>query len=189
MTLAEQLQAGMTAAMRAHDDVRRDALRMALAALRRAEKDARRPLTPDEELAVMAREVRTRRESVEAFAAGGRSDLAAAEERKLEALAGWMPTPLTGPELDRLVAQAIAEAGATTPRDTGRVMQLLAPQVRGRADGRALSQRVASQLGGGAVPPASTAAPQEPAPPAAAGPGTGRLPPPGARGRSGGGGD
>jgi uncharacterized protein YqeY len=179
----------MTAAMRARDDVRRDALRMALAALRRAEKDARRPLTQEEELAVMAREVRTRRESLEAFAAGGRSELAAAERRKLEILEAFLPEPLTGPELDRLVAEAIAEAGATTPRDLGRVMQLLAPRVRGRTDGRMLSERVASELKAAAATPPGTAPAQGPLPQAAAGPATGPMPPPGAGPRPGTGGD
>ena len=146
MTLAQRLQIGMTDAMRERDDVRRDALRMAVAAMQRAEKDARRPLSPDEEVGVLTREIRTRRESVQAFAAGGRPDLAEEEQRKLDALAPYMPAQLDDAELDALVAQAVDESGATTARDTGRVMKILAPRVRGRADGKQVHVLVTREL-------------------------------------------
>ncbi len=152
MTLAERLQADMTAAMRAHDEVRRDALRMAIAALQRAGKDARRSLTPDEELGVLTRELRTRRESLEAFASGGRPELAALEQRKIDVLSAYMPAQLGDDELDALVRQAIDEAGARSPKDVGAVMRLLAPRVRGRADGRAVNERVVRALQQGASP-------------------------------------
>ncbi|MDA8203006.1 MAG: GatB/YqeY domain-containing protein [Chloroflexi bacterium] len=146
MTLAQRLQAGMTEAMRERDDVRRDALRMAVAAIQRAEKDARHPLGSDEEIGVLTREIRTRRESLEAFAAGGRPDLAAQEQRKLDALAPYMPAQLDDAQLDALVAQAVDESGATSPRDTGRVMKILAPRVKGRADGRQVHVLVTHEL-------------------------------------------
>lgn len=136
----------MTGAMRARDEMRLDALRMALAALQRAEKDARRSLTPDEEVAVLTREIRTRRESLDAFVQGARPDLVAAERRKLEVLAGYMPAQLSDAELDALVRAAIDETGAVTPRDLGRVMKVLAPRVRGRADGRSVHERVSREL-------------------------------------------
>ncbi len=152
MTLAERLQADMTAAMRAHDAVRRDTLRMAVAAVQRAAKDARRPLTPDEELGVLARELRTRRESLEAFVSGGRADLAAEEQRKIDVLSGYMPAQLDDAELDALVRQAIDEAAAHSPKDVGAVMRLLAPRVRGRADGRVVNERVVQALRQRATP-------------------------------------
>ncbi len=146
MTLREQVQAAMTAAMRAHDDRRRDTLRMAVAALQGAEKNARRPLTDDESLAVLAKEVKTRRESLDAFRSGGRADLAGEEEAALEILAEFLPTPLDEDALDRMVDEAVVESGAASPRDLGKVMKLLAPRVRGRADGRVVSERVARAL-------------------------------------------
>ena len=146
MTLAERFQADMTAAMRARDEGRRDALRMAVAAMQRATKDARRPLTPDEEVAVLTREIRTRRESLAAFASGGRPDLAADEQRKIDVLAAYMPAQFGDEELDALVREAIDEVAATSPRDLGRVMKVLAPRVKGRADGRAVNQLVTREL-------------------------------------------
>jgi len=146
VTLAERLQADMTAAMREHDEVRRDALRMALAALHRAEKDARRPLSSDDEIGVLTREIRTRRESLDAFASGGRPDLAADEQRKLDVLNPYMPAQLGDDELDALIGAAIDETGAVVPRDLGRVMKVLAPRVRGRADGRQVHSLVTREL-------------------------------------------
>jgi len=146
VTLAERLQADMTAAMREHDEVRRDALRMALAALHRAEKDARHPLSSDDEVGVLTREIRTRRESVDAFAGGGRPDLAADEQRKLDVLNPYMPAQLGDDELDALIGAAIDETGAVVPRDLGRVMKVLAPRVRGRADGRQVHTLVTREL-------------------------------------------
>ncbi len=146
MTLAEQLQDALKLAMRAHDDARRDTLRMALSALYNAEKTARRPLSEDEALAVLVREVKTHRESVEAFAKGGRGDLVAKEEADIAVLSEFLPAALSDDEIDALVRQAIREAGATSPRDLGGVMKLLAPRVRGRADGRLVNERVAKAL-------------------------------------------
>ena len=161
MTLAEQLQDALRLAMRAHDDVRRDTLRMALSALYSAEKTARRPLSEDEALAVLVREVKTHRESVEAFGKGGRGDLVAKEEAEIAVLSEFLPAALSEDELDALVRQAIREAGATSPRDLGRVMKLLAPRVRGRADGRLVNERVAKALAALDVPSSSTGPAQE----------------------------
>jgi uncharacterized protein len=146
VTLAEQLQDALKLAMRAHEDARRDTLRMALSALYNAEKTARRPLSEDEALAVLVREVKTHRESVEAFAKGGRGDLVAKEEAEIAILSEFLPAALSDEELDALVREAIREAGATSPRDLGGVMKLLAPRVRGRADGRLVNERVARAL-------------------------------------------
>jgi hypothetical protein len=142
--------------MRAHDDARRDTLRMAVSALYNAEKAARRPLSEDEALAVLVREVKTHRESVEAFARGGRPDLVAKAEAEIAVLTPFLPARLTDAELDALIAEAMAEAGAASPRDLGRVMKTLAPRVRGRADGKVVNERVAAAL---AAMPAPEAAP------------------------------
>ncbi len=151
MTLREQIQSDITAAMRSGDALRRDVLRMAANALYNAEKAARRPLSDDEAIAVLSREVRTRRESVEAYRAGGRPELAEKEDAEIAILAAYLPAALSETDLEALVAEAVAATGATSPRDLGRVMGWLSPRTRGRADGRHVSELVAQAL---ATPPA-----------------------------------
>jgi uncharacterized protein YqeY len=146
VTLAEDLKTAMTAAMRSQDAFRRDTLRMVVSAVYNAEKAARRPLTNDEVIGVLTREVRQRRESVEAYERGARADLAARETAEIEVIAGFMPQPLSEAELRALVAAAVDEAGATSARDLGKVMALLAPRTRGRAEGRVVSGLVAAEL-------------------------------------------
>lgn len=146
MTLADRLQAQLTAAMRSRDELRRETLRMALAAAYNAEKAARRPLTDDELLGVLTREVKTRRESVEAYAKAGRTELADREQAEIRILSEFLPQALSEDELRALVREAIAETGATSARDLGRVMAILSPRTRGRADGRAVSGMVAREL-------------------------------------------
>ena len=132
--------------MRSGDALRRDTLRMAENAIYNAEKRDRRPYAEDEVAAILAKEVKTRRESIEAFTKGDRPDLAAKEQAEIDILAEFMPQALSEAELGALVAQAIQETGATTPRDMGRVMGWLAPLTRGRADGRVLSGLVTAAL-------------------------------------------
>jgi uncharacterized protein YqeY len=146
VTLRERLHADLTAAMRSGDALRRDTLRMAESAIYNAEKRDRRPYTDDEVIGVLAREVKTRRESVDAFRKGGREDLASKEEAEIAILSGFLPQSLTDDEVRALVAQAIAETGAATARDLGKVMGWLAPRTRGRADGRRVSELVAQAL-------------------------------------------
>jgi hypothetical protein len=146
VTLAQDLKAAMTAAMRSQDAFRRDTLRMVVAAAYNAEKAARRPLTDDEVIGVLTREVRMRRESIEAFEKAGRTELAAKESAEIEVIAGFMPQPLSEDGLRALVTAAVDETGATSARDLGRVMALLAPRTRGRAEGRVVSGLVASEL-------------------------------------------
>ena len=105
-----------------------------------------RPLTEDEILGVIAREVKTRRESVDAFRKGGREDLAAKEEAEIAILAGYLPAALTDEELRALVDEAVAATGASSARDLGRVMGWLSPRIRGRADGKVVSGLVAQAL-------------------------------------------
>jgi hypothetical protein len=132
--------------MRSGDSLRRDTLRMVENAVYNAEKRDRRAYAEDEVAAIVAKEVKTRRESIDAFEKGGRPDLAAREAAEIDILAEFLPQALTPTELDALVAQAIAETGANTPRDMGKVMGWLAPRTRGRADGRVLSGLVTAAL-------------------------------------------
>jgi hypothetical protein len=146
VSLSERLHDDLTAAMRSGDTLRRDVLRMATSAAYNVEKQQRRPLTDDEALAVLAREVKTRRESVEAFRAGGREDLAAKEEAEIAVLQDYLPQALSEDELTALIEEAIVATGAGSARDLGRVMGWLAPRTRGRADGRHVSELVAQAL-------------------------------------------
>src|ERR671937_2407469 len=107
-------------------------LRLTLAALRSSEKELGRPLHDDEELQVLQRERKRRAEAAEAFRAGGRDEQAAGEEFELAVLEEFMPTPLTEEELEEIVDDVIAEVGATSMRDLGRVMADVMPQVSGR---------------------------------------------------------
>ena len=146
MSLIHRLEDELKQAMLARDDVRRDALRLVLSSLRAAEKDFQRPLHDDEELQVLQRERKRRTEASEAFRAGGREGQADAEERELAVLEEFMPEPLSEEELEEIVDDAIAENGATSMRDMGRVMADVMPQVSGRADGSVVSQIVKEKL-------------------------------------------
>ena len=146
MTLRERLHDDTTAAMRSGDTLRRDVLRMVQNTIYNTEKAKKVTLTEDEILGVLAREVKTRRESVDAFRAGHREDLATKEEAEIAILQEYLPQPLTEDELRRLVAQGIAETGASTGRDLGKVMGWLSPRIRGRADGKVTSGLVAQAL-------------------------------------------
>lgn len=146
MTPQERIQTELTAAMRSGDVLRRDVLRMTQSALYNVEKGQRRPLTEDEQLAVLARELKTRRESIEAFRSGGRPDLAEPEEAAVAILAEFLPAPLSDDELSALVDEAVAAVGASSARDMGKVMGWLSPRTRGRADGRRVSELAAQAL-------------------------------------------
>jgi uncharacterized protein YqeY len=147
VTLRDRLHTEITAAMRSGDSLRRDTLRMAESAIYNAEKRDRRPYADDDVTAIIGREVKTRRESVEAFRNGGREELAAKEESEIAILGEFLPEQLSDGDLQALVAEAVTATGAASPRDLGKVMGWLAPRTRGRADGRRVSTLVAEQLG------------------------------------------
>jgi uncharacterized protein len=146
VTLSQRLQADLTTAIRERDELRRDTLRMAIAAAYNQEKAASRGLSDDEVTKVLAREVKTRRESVEAYAAAGRTEAAAREQAEIEILEGYLPGQLDEDEVATLAREAIDEVGASSPREMGRVMAALMPRLAGRADGRLASGIVAREL-------------------------------------------
>jgi uncharacterized protein len=148
VTLREKIQSEMTAAIRSRDELRRDTLRMVESNLYNAEKAARRPLADEEVVGLLSREVRTRRESVEAYRKGGREDLAGREEAEISIISAYLPQALSEPELVTLVEEAVAATGASSARDLGKVMGWLAPHTRGRADGKHVSELVARRLAG-----------------------------------------
>ncbi len=146
MSLTEQLQADMKTAMRDGDAHRRDTLRMALAAVQNAAKDKRADLTDEEALAILTRQVKTRRESIQAYTDAGRDELAAKEQAEIDVLQPYLPEQLSEDELRALVEEAIASTGASSPRDMGRVMGALMPRTKGRADGKLVSSLVNEAL-------------------------------------------
>ncbi len=146
MTLIAEIESQLTDAMRERDDARRDALRLILASLRGAEKELQRELSEDEELQVLQRERKKRIEAAEAFRNGDRAEQADKEEAELDVLEEFMPEPLSEEEIEEIVDHVIAEVGATSMRDIGRVMADVMPQIAGRADGSSVSQLVREKL-------------------------------------------
>jgi uncharacterized protein YqeY len=132
--------------MRSGDALRRDVLRMTQNAAYNVEKRDRRTLSEDEYAAVLAKEVKTRRESVDAFRKGGREDLATKEEAEIAILSEYLPQQLTDDEIQTLVDEAMTATGASSARDMGKVMGFLSPKTRGRADGKRVSELVAKAL-------------------------------------------
>jgi uncharacterized protein len=146
MSLIAEIEAELKDAIKGRAQLRADTLRMTLASLRAAEKELGRPLKEDEELQVLQRERKQRAEAAEAFRTAGREEQAETEEEELEIIEEFMPEPLAEDELEQIVDDAIAETGATSLRDLGRVMADVMPQVAGRADGSAVSQLVREKL-------------------------------------------
>jgi uncharacterized protein YqeY len=146
VSLQDRIQSDIAVAMRGGDGLRRDVLRMVTSAAYNVEKRQGRPLTDDEYLAVLSRETKTRRESVEAFRAGGREDLAGKEEAEIAILSEYLPQALTEAEIADLIRDGIAATGASSARDMGKVMGWLAPRTRGRADGKRVSELVVQAL-------------------------------------------
>jgi uncharacterized protein len=146
VSLITRIEEELKEAMRERDNDRRDALRLILSSLRSAEKELQRPLNDQEELQVLQRERKKRVDAEEAFRAAGREEQADAEDFELEVLEEFMPEPLSETELEEIIDDAIAENGATSLRDLGRVMADVMPQVAGRADGSEVSQLVREKL-------------------------------------------
>ncbi|HEU5037880.1 MAG TPA: GatB/YqeY domain-containing protein [Nocardioides sp.] len=149
--LKDRLRADLTAAMKARDEVRSSTLRMVLTAITNAEvagKEARE-LTDDDIVGVLSTEAKKRREAATAFGEGGRAEMAAKETAEAEVIADYLPAQLTEQEVADLITSAIAQTGAAAEgmRAMGKVMGMIQPQVRGRADGAAVAAEVRRQLG------------------------------------------
>ena len=136
----------MRTSAKAQDVLRRDTLRFALAAIHNEEVARRRELSDEEVEAVLTKQAKMRRESIEAFDKGSRADLADKERAELAIVQGYLPERLGRDEIAALAAEAIRETGATSPADQGAVMRALMPRVRGRADGKAVAEVVTSLL-------------------------------------------
>jgi len=147
MNIQEQLVEAMKIAMKARDNLRLSTIRMARTALKNAEIEAREGLDEAAAIKVLSTLVKQRREAAEAYR-GTRPDLAEKEELEVAVLQEFLPAQLDETALQRLVARAISESGATSMRDMGAVMKLITPQTTGRADGKLVSEMVRKQLAG-----------------------------------------
>lgn len=148
--LKDRLKTDLTSAMRSRDELRTATIRMALTSITNAEVAGAqaRELSDDEVIGVLTKEAKKRREAAQAFRDGGRPDRAEREDAEAAVLADYLPEPLSDDELARLVNAAIAESGAESPRDMGKVMKLVQPQVAGRADGGRVAAVVKARLTG-----------------------------------------
>jgi uncharacterized protein YqeY len=146
--LKQHLTDDMKAAMKGGDKPRLGTIRLILAAIKQREVDERITLDDAQVLHVLEKMLKQRRDSVTQYEAAQREDLAAQERYEIGVIEAYMPAQLSDAELDTLVAACIADSGATSPRDMGKVMALLKERAAGRADMGALSQRVKAQLAG-----------------------------------------
>ena len=150
MTLIEQISADIANAMRARDQARLAALRMAKAALMNSEVQRGRALEAAEAQQVIASLIKQRRDSIEQFRAGGRADLADKEAAEIVTLEAYLPPPIDPAEIERAVDAALAETGATSAKDLGRVMKAVMSGFAGRAvDGKVINEVVRKKLGAG----------------------------------------
>jgi uncharacterized protein len=141
MSLLEQIQDDVKDAMKAGEKSRVHALRLVVNELQKAAKE-----NGADEVEVLQRERKRRMEAAEAYRDGGRTDLAEAEEQEAELIAGYMPEQVSDAELEAIVGDAVAESGATSPKEMGKVMALAMPKVKGRADGKRVSAAVKDKL-------------------------------------------
>lgn len=149
MTMKTRLDDDLKQAMRDRDAPRRDMIRLLRAAIRNEEIRVQKDLDDDAVVQVLSRQAQQRRDSIEAFTQGNREDLADKERAELEIIMGYMPQQLSRDEIEDLVAQTIVEVGASGPGDMGKVMSVIMPQVRGRAEGREVSAAVMARLRAG----------------------------------------
>jgi uncharacterized protein YqeY len=141
MAVLERVQDDVTVAMKAGDRERVHALRLIVSELQKAAKDE-----SAEEVEVLQREHKRRLEAAEAYRDGGRAESAASEEREAEIIQSYMPEQISDDELQAIVGDAVAESGASSPKEMGKVMSLVMPKVKGRADGKRVSQLVQEKL-------------------------------------------
>ena len=146
MSLMEKLTADMKEAMKQGEKARLSVIRLVRGAVRQAEIDGKKTLSDDEIIGVITKEVKMRRDSIEEFERGGRSDLVEKTQAEIAILMPYLPEQLSPDEVRQLVETAVAEVGATTAKDMGKVMGVLMPRVKGRADGKLVNEIVRSLL-------------------------------------------
>ncbi|MHB8173262.1 MAG: GatB/YqeY domain-containing protein [Nitrospirota bacterium] len=148
MTLKERLNADMKEALKAHDAARLSTIRMIISSYRNKEIDSRKDLDDEGILGVLSTAAKQRRESIEQYGKAGRQDLVDKESAELDVIQSYMPQQMGKEEIEALVNEAMAESGAKGPADMGKVMKVLMPKVKGRADGKLVNELVKKALGG-----------------------------------------
>ncbi|MEW5852580.1 MAG: GatB/YqeY domain-containing protein [Myxococcota bacterium] len=148
MALRDQIDADMKAAMKAQEKARLDALRLIKNEIRKKEIDEKITLDDAGVHGVLSKLAKQRQDSIEQYKAGGRQDLVDKESAELALIQGYLPQQMSEAELKAVVADAIKESGAAGPKDMGKVMGVLMPKVKGRADGKLVNQLVKAALGG-----------------------------------------
>ncbi len=146
MSILERLTEDMKQAMKSGDKERLSTIRLLRGQIKDAEINKRAALSEEEELAVLTNAAKRRKESIEAFTSAQRDDLAAKEKVELEVIQAYLPSPLSHAEIEAIVQQALAESGAQTIKDLGKVMQLVVPKTKGRADGKMVTDLVRNKL-------------------------------------------
>jgi uncharacterized protein len=144
--LVSYIERDLKEAMKAGDTTARDSIRFTLAAIKNESIDKRGELSEEETVAVLQREAKRRRDSIEQFRAAGRSDLVENEENQLAVLSRYLPAELSEEQLEAMVSEVISETGAASPKDIGTVMPVLLERSKGATDGKRLSQEVRRQL-------------------------------------------
>ncbi len=142
----DKLEKELILAAKAKDKTRLSALRMLKSGLHNREIDLKRDLTDEEFLQLLSSMVKQRRDSIEQFEKGGRVDLVEKEQAELKVIEEFLPTPLSAADLDLLIAEAVRETGAAGVKDMGKVMKVLMPKVTGKADGKAVGEKVKALL-------------------------------------------
>jgi uncharacterized protein len=148
MSLQEQISAALKDAMRARDEAKMITLRLVLAAIKKREKEARSLLEDQEVISVITTQIKQRRESIEQYRKAGREDLAQREENELQILQGYMPEQVSEEEISNTLDEIIAEVGAVSMKDMGKVMKAAMAKLAGRAEGGAINAMVKAKLSG-----------------------------------------
>jgi hypothetical protein len=148
MSLQEQISAALKDAMRARDEVKMATLRLVLTAIKKREKEARGLLEDQEVISVITSQIKQRRESIEQYRKAGREDLAQTEENELQILQGYMPEQVSEEEISNTLDEIIAEVGAVSMKDMGKVMKAAMAKLAGKADGQTINAMVKAKLSG-----------------------------------------
>ena len=146
MDTQQQIESDFKDAMRASDDLRKRTYRMVLSSIKLAEVDKGEPLEEPDVLVILQKEIKSRRETIADAERAGRADIAAEAEAEIRILEPYLPQPLTHDEIEEMANEAIAEVGASSPKEMGMVMKVLMPRIQGRADGSQVSQIVRQLL-------------------------------------------
>lgn len=146
--LLDEIEQALKDAIKSRNEDKRNALRMLLTAIKNKEKELRRQPTEPEIRQLIAGAIKQRKDSIEQFVRGGRTDLAEKENKEMEILQSFLPQPLEPEALTALIMEAIRETGAASLKDMGKVMKVLMPRVAGRADGKTVQEMVRAHLGG-----------------------------------------